>query len=181
LATERKKQVLVVDDEQSLLGTIERLLGWERNLLEVTCVNSAAAAISTIAKQNLAKLGFDLVITDIRMPGMDGIQLLMEVKKVYPGIKVVVMTAFGSDYLKRSSRSKGAIHYIEKPFDLKNFRQLVLNVLEENSVGFRGSISDIGLVDVIQMLCLASAAKVITIAYEDSPSEALIHIHNGNI
>ncbi len=103
------KRVLVVDDEESVRRMITVLLQKEG------CTVSAAGS----AEEALARLGegaFDLVLADVRMPGLDGLDLLDRVRALWPETTVVVMSAFGSLDLAVEAMKRGAYDYLSKPF-----------------------------------------------------------------
>jgi DNA-binding NtrC family response regulator len=119
------KRVLIVDDEETLTFSLYQSFILLKNDFEVVTANSGEEAVSKIRENP-----FNLVITDIFMPGMSGFELLDVIKKQFPETKVVVMTAYGSSEHKDEAIEKGAIHYLEKPFEIKEFKQLVINILE---------------------------------------------------
>ena len=81
------------------------------------------------ALQKFNEKPFHLVITDIFLPGMSGFDLLKEIKKKDPETKFIVMTAYGSDDKKEEAQREGAKFYIEKPFDMKDFKSKVMGLL----------------------------------------------------
>jgi CheY-like chemotaxis protein len=88
------------------------------------------AASGDEAVKKLIDNPFDLVITDIRMPGMDGLELLSLIKSKYPSTEVIVMTAYGSPEKREEALQKGARFYIEKPFEIREIKQLVMEILQ---------------------------------------------------
>jgi CheY-like chemotaxis protein len=120
-----EKKLLIVDDEETLTYSLYQTFIKATEIYEVVTAASGDEAAEKLAQQR-----FDLVLTDIKMPGMDGLELLMQIKAKYPGTKVIVMTAFGSMEKKEESLAKGADFYIEKDFDIQDIRQLVLEFLK---------------------------------------------------
>jgi len=120
-----EKKLLIVDDEETLTYSLYQTFIKSSSIYEVV-----TAASGDEAAERLASDKFDLVLTDIKMPGMDGLELLTEIKTKYPGTKVIVMTAFGSMEKKEESLARGADYYIEKDFDISDIRQLVLEFLK---------------------------------------------------
>jgi len=104
-----KARLLIVDDEEICLFTLES------NLLsqgyEVICATNGREALSLLEKQSM-----DLVITDLAMPGMDGIELMRAVKEQYPTLPFIVLTAQGSIESAVNAIKQGALDYLEKPF-----------------------------------------------------------------
>lgn len=116
MLTERSK-ILVVDDE---LGPREALRMILQDDYEVSTANSGDQAL-----EHLSRSEYDLVILDIRMPDMNGIDLLAEVKKIVPDTEVVMITAYASVDTATSALRYGALDYLIKPFDRKSVIDVV--------------------------------------------------------
>ena len=120
------KRLLVVDDEEALtFGLYQSFIRSEKDYEVVT------ASSGNEAWEKFQDKAFDLVLTDISMPGMTGFELLEKVKDIKPETEVIVMTAYGVSFRKDEALEKGARHYIEKPFDIKEVKRLVLSILED--------------------------------------------------
>jgi DNA-binding NtrC family response regulator len=119
------KKMLIVDDEETLTYSLYQSFILEKKDYEVV-----TAASGEEASKKLANSPFDLVITDISMPGMSGLELLSHIKEKYPKTEVIVITAYGSEEKKEESLQKGARYYIEKPFEIKKIKQLVMELLQ---------------------------------------------------
>jgi DNA-binding NtrC family response regulator len=104
--------ILVVDDEPDMLQLLARSLGPDLN-----CVVTTAAS-GEEALERMARAVFDLVLADIKMPGMDGLELLQLIRRDHPMLTVVMMTAFGHIDLAVEAMRAGAYDFITKPFDL---------------------------------------------------------------
>ena len=120
-----KKRVLIVDDEEDLTWSISKRLTKDRNGLDVMCANSGNRALDVLSKYRI-----DLLVTDLRMPGVNGFQLLNEVRSHYPCTQVIVMTAYGSIDVKNNLDQLGRMGYIEKPFEMNDLRNLIYTFLE---------------------------------------------------
>lgn len=68
---------------------------------------------------------FDMIITDIRMPGFSGLDILPGLRNIHPGIPIIVITAFGSEEVSRRAFARGATAYLEKPIHLDELRKLM--------------------------------------------------------
>jgi DNA-binding NtrC family response regulator len=106
-----KRKLLVVDDEQDMLQLLKRSLAPELDC-RVETARSGESALRLL-KDEL----FDLVLADIKMPGMDGLELLELIKRSHPDQAVVMMTAFGSIDVAVTAVKSGAYDFITKPFD----------------------------------------------------------------
>ncbi|MEN8148685.1 MAG: sigma-54 dependent transcriptional regulator [Planctomycetota bacterium] len=120
-------RILVVDDERVVRDSLNRWFtddGYE--------VETAEYARSALAR--MAEVEFDLVITDIKMPGMDGLELLEKIKEASPDTIVLIMTAFATvDYAVRALKS-GAYDFVKKPFDPDELARLVEKALEHRGL-----------------------------------------------
>jgi len=114
-----KKRVLFVDDEPHVLDGLRRMLGKMRDEWEMEFATSGAEALAALAKHP-----FDIIVTDMRMPVMNGAQLLNEVKVRYPGIVRFILS--GHSNLDLIMRSAGSAHqYLAKPCDAEMLTQTV--------------------------------------------------------
>lgn len=169
------KQVLIVDDEETLTWSLSKTLTRDREIYEVTTVNDGLAAISLLKQK-----AFDVIVLDIRLPGIDGLDLLVRIKQEMPATKVIIMTAYGSSETKEKAKARGSLYYIEKPFDLDNMRSLILKALrEDGDKGFKGSISGLQLPDLIQMNCLSQITTALYVKKENR--EGVIYFEDGQI
>jgi DNA-binding NtrC family response regulator len=103
-------KILVVDDELDILELLEMIIA-ERTSHQVVTTNNPLEVSALLKEQTI-----DLLITDLRMPAMGGIELIREVKKSYPDMPVIVITAYGSSQSAEESIAEGAYDYITKPF-----------------------------------------------------------------
>ena len=101
--------ILIVDDESTMRGLLEKILAREGYQM-YTAGNGVEAL------EHLSERKFDIVISDMKMPKMGGLELLKRIKKVYPGVGVIIMTAYGDTYSVKDALLLGADEYITKPF-----------------------------------------------------------------
>lgn len=106
-----QRSILVVDDEPDMLQLLKRSLEPELKC-RVATANSGEAALTVLAEQS-----FDLVLADIKMSGMDGLELLERIKRNHPELTVVMMTAYGSIDTAVTAMKHGAYDFITKPFE----------------------------------------------------------------
>jgi DNA-binding NtrC family response regulator len=104
-------RILIIDDEESLLSILEHLFTREGYQVE-----TAAGGTEGLAKIRAGEPP-DLLITDIRMPDIDGIQVLREAKKIDPCLPVVIMTAQAEKQGAIDACNAGAYYFLEKPFE----------------------------------------------------------------
>jgi two-component system response regulator PilR (NtrC family) len=120
-------RILIVDDEISMREFLAILL--EREGFLVDQAESAEAALSLLDANS-----YDLVISDVKMPGMDGLALLEKIKEVSADTAVLMMTAFSTAEQAVAAMKRGAYDYIAKPFNVEEIKILVRNALEKRSL-----------------------------------------------
>jgi len=104
-----QSSILVVDDERTMLSLLEKILSQDG--YHVYLSTNGREALAVIEKQHV-----DIIITDVKMPELDGFGLLKIVKNEYPEISVIMMTGYGDTYTVKDALLLGADEYITKPF-----------------------------------------------------------------
>jgi DNA-binding NtrC family response regulator len=115
------KRILVVDDEPTILLTLSYALRSKD-------VEVMTASRLEPAEEALKRYRFDVVIADIRMSGMlgvEGLELLSYIKRYWPDTQVIIMTAHGSEEIRKDAFERGASHYYEKPVDIEELTRTV--------------------------------------------------------
>jgi len=113
-----KKKILIVEDDEAMRALLKDLLDGEG-------FHTESVSNGFDALQKIIEASFDLIITDIQMPRLTGLDILPRIKKLQPQTPVIVITAFGSDELYRRSLEKGATGYLEKPIHIHQLRTLI--------------------------------------------------------
>ncbi len=118
------KPILIVDDEKN----IRLALGMSLEKLEIP-VETAASGEEALEK--LAQGEYALMLLDLRMPGLDGMEVLRRVSGEMPDLKVIIITAYGSIDLAVEAMKLGAVDFLQKPFDANQVREMVRRILEK--------------------------------------------------
>ncbi len=121
------ERILIVDDEKDILRALEFILS--RDGYTVTTASRGEEALEKIKKEE-----FDLVLTDLRMEGIDGIEVLRRVKELNPLTMVVIMTAYGTVESAVTAMKMGASDYIMKPFINEDVRMRISRLIEHKKV-----------------------------------------------
>jgi two-component system NtrC family response regulator len=115
--------ILIVDDEKNYLVVLEALLSPEG--YEIMTADNARSALRLIEESDL-----DLVLTDMKMPGVSGMELLEQCKKIKPEVPVIMMTAYGTIEMAVQAMKKHAFDYITKPFQNEELKLTIKKALE---------------------------------------------------
>lgn len=154
-------KILIVDDEKRLVSNIAAYLASYPGELEVTTALSGEEALSCLAAKD-----FDVLLTDVRLPGIDGIELVRQALGAWPELRVVVMTAYGSAEVRDVALREGAVRFIEKPLDLEELRALLKRVLS-GSQGWSGMVGDLDLFDIAQLLAMSGRSRLVRVSCGD--------------
>ena len=124
MAEEHSIKILVVDDEPSVLESFKMIL--QIKDYDVTAVLDGMQAIQAIQQNS-----FDMAFVDLRLPGMDGIEVLQAIKKEHPNTEVIIVTAYASEESQANAITFGALDYIRKPFLMEEIYNLVDRALRK--------------------------------------------------
>jgi CheY-like chemotaxis protein len=122
-----KKPILVVDDEKNIRLTMSQSLE-PLGMKVQTAVNGEEAL------QKLREIGFGLVFLDLKMPGMDGMDVLRLIKNDWPSIRVIIITAHGTIESAVEAMKLGAVDFVRKPFTPDEIRDIATQVLERETL-----------------------------------------------
>jgi DNA-binding response OmpR family regulator len=111
-------RVMIIEDDEEMRSLLKDF--FEEEGFETDSVSNGVDALRMLSKDH-----FDLVITDIRMPGLTGLDILPRIRSLKPETLIIVMTAYGSDDVRRRSFERGATIYLEKPIHLTKLRTVI--------------------------------------------------------
>lgn len=163
--------VLVVDDEELFLRTaLDGFAGSSSDLTVLTAKNGRLAA------QILDSRPVDLVVTDLKMPEMDGYGLLAHMSRHHPGIPAIVMTAFGTQEIESRLRDQGVGYILDKPFDFPRLRNAIAEALSATA---SGHLTGISLATFLQMIQIEKKICVVQVA--SKAGQGLLHFKSGEL
>jgi DNA-binding NtrC family response regulator len=122
---EKRKRILLVDDERAFTLSLAEGLKLYAPWLEVEMAGNGEEALKLLKTRKI-----DLLVTDLRMPGMNGFELLEHMRGEYPCLPVMVTSAHIAGDVEKKLRELGALETVEKPFELDEFAERVLRMLE---------------------------------------------------
>ncbi len=110
--------ILIVDDEKNIRTTLTDIL--EEEGCEVLAASTGEQAVKLCERRR-----FDVVLLDVRMPGIDGIEALRRIRRQRDGVKVILMSAYGVGQVERTAIEEGAIAFMRKPLDIRRIIELI--------------------------------------------------------
>lgn len=173
-----KRKALVVDDDRGMVKTLSdllRLKGWE--------VESAFDGETAV--QAVRDDGFDVVIMDVKMPGMDGVSAFRAMKSHDPDVKVVLMTAYAAQELLMEAEREGVVQVMPKPVNVAQLFDLLAASLQrkqpvlliDSDVQFLRTLSDVLTLRGYETLVAETLDDAMRAMEEQRPAAVLLHMH----
>lgn len=150
------KKILIVDDEPAVLFALSEALTDRRRGVKVATAANGEEAVAILESEKV-----DLVVTDLRMPEMDGFELLAWLRRGLPHLPVIVMTAFGAETV---ARLDGSPEVLEKPFDVGELKRKVADLMRQS---VKGRVENISLASFLQLLELERKTCTLTVTSVD--------------
>ena len=125
-----KIKILLVDDEEDFVKTISQRM--KRRGQESDIALNGEQALSRIEQEVP-----DVVLLDLKMPGIDGMEVLRRIKKAYPEVQVIIMTGHGSEKIETEARTLGAFEYLQKPTKIDTIMNKIKLAFKEKTERFR--------------------------------------------
>lgn len=159
----RVKRFLFVDDDAGFLAGIQQLFReLSRGSWEVLTAENHARALALLREHRI-----DVVVLDIGMPVMDGLEFLRLLHRTHPAIQVVMLTGLAAEQSRKASLEGGAALFLEKPASAAGYHAIfaALDALADAAPqeGFRGVMRRVGLQEVLQMECLGRKSSVLEV------------------
>ena len=166
------KQVLIVDDEARLLKSIEAgLKNYRDDFVVLTALNGKAAV------DIIESVDVDLLVTDLRMPEMDGFELLAYISNSHPFLPAIVMTAFATPEIEERVNESGIFKLLEKPIEFERLAETIQESLEQE--GKEGSIAGFSLANFLQLLAMEQKTCLLNI--KSGEADGYVYLEQGEI
>jgi len=168
------KNVLLVDDDHEMLLALKE--GFTK-YLDSFSVQLASDGLQAVDR--LKKGVFSLVVTDLKMPRMDGFELLAHIMEHYPDIPVIIITGYSTPEMENLAREGGAVGYIAKPFLIENLARKIMTTLRKESEG--GTLHNVSSGIFLQLIEMEQ--KTCTIRLEDKfkGKKGILFFHEGEL
>jgi CheY-like chemotaxis protein len=180
-----RRRILFVDDDVRFLEMIERVMGvWSKDSWEIFTAQNTGKALSIIQD-----VPVNLVVIDVQMPVVDGLQFLTLLNRKYPNLQKVAMTGYANENYRAACLSNGAELFLEKQATLEGMES-VFNTLNEiikwqPEERFHGVLRRVWLQDVLQMECLSRNSSILEVSAGNEQGEifirdgAIVHASTG--
>lgn len=165
------KNILIADDEKPFLLSLKDGLREHADSFNVMTAENGAEAVTILQHQSV-----DLLVTDLKMPIMDGFELLAHLSRHHPTIPVIVMTAFGTQDIEERLNRGDNFHYIEKPLDIDHLANAIYKALGDSSRSFIRGINLATFLQLIQM-----EGKTCTLKITSGQGCGMLHIKKGQL
>jgi DNA-binding response OmpR family regulator len=168
------RNVLIVDDDRDLLISLSEGLEVHAERFRVVTAGDGLAALDTLKEHPI-----DLVVTDLRMPRMDGLTLLMNIMDNYPEIPVIITTGYSTPQMKKTVMEGGAAEFIEKPFMIEDLARRIISVLEKKSDG--GTIHGVSSSMFLQLMQMEQKTCTIRVLQKASGRQGILFFREGEL
>ena len=167
-----KKQILIADDEPNLRRVLSAQL--TRDGYDVHAVEDGQKALEALSDHHI-----DVIISDLRMPRVDGLSLLKQVQESHPDIPVIMITAHGTVDTAVEALKLGAYDFVTKPFDKDEFRNVVAKAARTRELSGHEFAGEAGRYDIIGQSTAMQEVYQIIEKVADTPSTVLITGESG--
>lgn len=153
----------MVDDEEDVVRSLERRLAAALPGTEVEGLTSPRLALQRIIERRP-----NLIVTDVRMPELTGMELLIHARERWGSLPFVVMTAFPTERTRAEARQLGSVHFFEKPFKFDKLVEVARELLvQAETPGFSGAVSSATLPDLVQLFCMSGSTGVLRVWHDN--------------
>jgi CheY-like chemotaxis protein len=170
------KNILIVDDEETVRITLSE---WFSANYGPGLYKTFTAANGIEAIKVLAANPIDMLITDLNMPKMDGFELLAQMKSDYPGVPLIVVSAFSTPDIKSKVVDLGALHFIPKPFSFEDLEGIGFPELLQPRKTEKGFVNGISLQSFLQLISMEGKSCTLYIKANGNSGE--IYLENGEL
>lgn len=168
------RNVLFVDDDQEMLQALREGLEKYRETFVAILANDGADAVDKL-KQN----AISLVVTDLKMPNMDGFSLLAHIMEKYPEIPVIIITGYSTSEMKRLAQEGGAVGYISKPFLIEDLAKHIMKTLRKESDG--GTLHGVSSGMFLQLMEMEERTCTIRLTDRATNRGGVLFFRNGEL
>jgi len=168
------KNVLVVDDDRELLLSLSEGLEKYSETFSLLLAGDGQVAVEKLKENTVS-----LVVTDLKMPNMDGFALLGHIMQQYPEIPVIIITAYSTPRMEKLAREGGAVGYIEKPFMIDNLARKIMTALRKETEG--GTLHGVSSGIFLQLIEMEQKTCTIRLVDKASGKQGILFFREGEL
>ena len=168
------KKVLIVDDNQEMLLSLKEGLEQYDESFSILLAKDGISAVSALKRETIS-----MVVTDLKMPRMDGFALLAHIMERYPDIPVIIMTGFSTPEMERLANMGGAVAYIEKPFLVAKLAHRIAATLREESDG--GTLHNVSSTMFLQLIEVEQKTCTIRLECGRTGRQGVLFFKSGDL
>lgn len=168
------KNVLIVDDDQEMLLALKNGFVKYKETFAVLIAEDGMSAVEKLKKNTVS-----LVVTDLKMPRMDGFALLEHIMENYPDIPVIIITGYSTPEMEKLAREGGAVGYIAKPFMLENLARHIMITLRKESEG--GTLHSVSSGIFLQLMEMEQKTCTIRLDEKNSGNKGVLFFKDGEL
>ena len=168
------KNVLLVDDDHEMLLALKEGFMKYRDSFSVQLASDGLKAVESLKKSVIS-----LVVTDLKMPGMDGFELLAHIMEYYPDIPVIIITGYSTPEMEHLAREGGAVGYIAKPFLIENLARQIMTTLRKESEG--GTLHNVSSGMFLQLVGMEQKTCTIRLDDKFTGKKGILFFNEGEL
>lgn len=168
------KNVLLVDDDGEMLHALKEGFKKYQESFAVLLAEDGLQALERL-KQHI----ISLVVTDLKMPNMDGFELLAHIMEHYPDVPVIIITGYSTPEMEQLAREGGAVGYIAKPFLIENLARQILTTLRKESEG--GTLHNVSSGMFLQLIEIEQKTCTIRLEDKSSGQKGILFFNEGEL
>jgi DNA-binding response OmpR family regulator len=168
------KKVLIVDDDQEMLLSLEEGLSKYDETFSISTAGDGLEAVDQLKNNTVS-----LVVTDLKMPKMDGFSLLSHIMEHYPEIPVIIITGYSTSDMERLAREGGAIGYIAKPFMIEDLAKRVITTLRKEADG--GTLHSVSSGIFLQLMEMEEKTCTVRLVEKSSGKQGILFFKDGQL
>jgi len=168
------KNVLLVDDDREMLLALREGFEKYRDSFAVFLAHDGVGAVESLRENVIS-----LVVTDLKMPRMDGFELLAHIMPNYPDIPVIIITGYSTAQMERLAREGGAVGYIAKPFLIENLARQIMATLRKETEG--GTLHNVSSGMFLQLMEMEQKTCTIRLEDKSTGQKGILFFREGQL
>jgi CheY-like chemotaxis protein len=168
------RNVMIVDDDQEMLVSLKEGLERYGEVFRVVMAEDGLIAVDKLKKNAIS-----LVVSDLKMPRMDGFTLLAHIMEHYPDIPVIIITGYSTPEMERLAREGGAVGYIGKPFMIQDLARKIMTTLRKESEG--GTLHGVSSAIFLQLIEIEQKTCTIRLVDKLSGNQGALFFRDGEL